>query len=196
MIASLPLLLASVLSLAQTTPSTPHAAAASPVHELRSHPNWPTARPSDVQSIRGLVEAFFDAISASQGGTLDRQRLLSLFVPDGRIEIPLPGSGTQTTDVVFVSPDAYADMSDAATKNEGFFDHAVATHIQHFGVMAHVYAAYESRKNPNDAKPFVRGVKSFELLNSNGRWYITQVVWDRERQDNPIPEIYLHDSVQ
>ena len=70
-------LLASLLSVAQTKPLTLHAAAASPVHELRSHPNWPIARPSDVGSIRSIVEAFFDAISASKGGTLDRKRLES-----------------------------------------------------------------------------------------------------------------------
>ena len=117
-------------------------------------------------------------------------------MPDGRIEIPIPASGTQSTDVVFVNPDAYADMSDAATKTEGFFDHTLAMQVQQFGVMAHVFVSYESRKSQNDSKPFVRGIKSFELLNSGGRWYITQVAWDRERQDNPIPEIYLHHSPQ
>jgi hypothetical protein len=194
MITGLFLLSASALSLAQTAPSRPHAAAASPVHELRSHPDWPTAQPSDVRSIRSIVQAFFDAISAPRGGALDRQRLRSLFVPDGRIEIPIPGSGSQPTDLAFVSPEAYADLSDAATKEEGFFDHPLAMQVQPFGVLAHVYAAYESRTNQNDPKPLVRGVKSFELLNSDGRWYITQVAWDLERQDNPIPEIYLHDS--
>jgi len=66
--------------------------------------------------------------------------------------------------------------------------------VQQFGALANVYAAYESRKNQNDPKPFVRGVKSFELLNSGGRWYITQVAWDIERDGNSIPESYLHDS--
>ena len=190
----LPLLLALILSAAQTVPATSHAAAAPPVHELRSHPDWPKARPNDVRSIRSIVEAFFDAISAPKGGTLDREHLRSLFVPDGRIEIPLAASGPRATDVVFVSPDAYADMSDAATKNDGFFDHLIAMQVERFGVIAHVFASYESRKNPNDPKPFVRGMKSFELLNSGGRWYITQVAWVRERPGNQLPQNYLHDS--
>ena len=192
----LPLLLASVLSAAQTVPVTPHAAAPPPVHELRSHPDWPKARPNDVRSISSIIEAFFDAISAPKVGTLDRERLRSLFVPDGRIELPLPASGSRTTDVVFVSPDAYADMSDATTKNDGFFDHLIAMQVERFGVIAHVFASYESRKNQNDPKPFVRGMKSFELLSSGGRWYITQVAWVRERPDNPIPNIYLHNNSQ
>lgn len=192
----LPLLLIPVLSVAQMAPAPVHGGADSPVHELRSHPYWPAARSGDVSSIHNIVEAFFNAISAPKGGTLDRERLQSLFVPNGRVEILIPSSGAQSTDVVFVSPDVYADKSNTAMKDEGFFDHALAMRVEHFGVMAHVYSSYESRKNLDDAKPFVRGVKSFELLNSGGQWYITQVAWDREREGNPIPKVCLHAGAQ
>ena len=46
----------------------------------------------------------------------------------------------------------------------------------------------------DDPKPMVRGLKSFELLNSGNRWYIVEVYYDRERPDNPIPNRYLHNS--
>ena len=128
------------------------------------------------------------------GGRIGSPASAVTFCADGRIEIPILASGKQPTDLVFVSPAAYVDMSDAATRKEGFFDHPLAMQVQQFGVMAHVSVSYESRTSQNDPKPFVRGVKSFELLNSGGRWYITQVAWDRERQDNQMPEIYLHDS--
>ena len=163
------------------------------VREFGTHPNWPRAQASNAASPRALVESFFSAISAPKGGTLDRERLRSLFTPDGRIEIPSPGTTDRATDVVFMSPEEYASLSDDATANSGFFDHLIGTHIQQFGVMAHVYAAYESRTSPNDPKPFVRGVKSFELLNSAGRWYITQVSWDSERTGVVIPDALLHD---
>jgi hypothetical protein len=196
MIACFLLLSAFLFPVAQSTPASPNAAKPRPVPELRSHPDWPAARPADVQSIRSIVVAFFDSISAAKGGTLDRERLRSLFAPGGRIEIPIPGSGTQPADVVFLDSDGYADLSDAGTQSEGFFDHELAMQVQQFGVMAHAWVSYESRKNKSDAQPFVRGLKSFELLNSGGRWYITQVAWDRERPGNPIPENYLHDSPQ
>jgi len=162
--------------------------------ELQSHPEWPKAKPEDVQTIRAIVGAFFDAISAPAGGTLNRERLRALFVPNGRIEIPLPSSKGNPTDVIFLTPDQYADNSDSQTAKTGFFDHVLARQVQHFGVMAHVYASYESRENTSDPKPFVRGVKSIELLNSAGRWYIVQVSWDRESPGNPIPDRYLHDA--
>jgi hypothetical protein len=162
--------------------------------ELQSHPEWPKAKPEDVKTIRAIVGAFFDAISAPAGGTLNRERLRALFVPDGRIEIPQPASKGSPTDVIFLTPDQYAANSDSQTAKTGFFDHVLAVQVQHFGVMAHVYTSYESRKSPSDLKAFVRGVKSIELLNSAGRWYIVQVSWDRESPDNPIPYRYLHDA--
>lgn len=149
---------------------------------------------ADVDTPRDIVAAFFQAISAAKGGTLDRERLRSLFTPAGRIEIPIPGSDRRATDVLFMSPDQYAAMSDGATAQSGFFDHLLALHLQQFGTIAHAWTAYESRNAPNDAKPFVRGIKTFDLLNSGGRWYITQVAWDRERTNNIIPPQYLQDE--
>jgi hypothetical protein len=62
--------------------------------------------------------------------------------------------------------------------------------------MAHAYSTYESRYDRDSTKPVARGIKSFELLNSNNRWYIVEVYWDSERPDNPIPDHYLQDNVE
>jgi hypothetical protein len=90
----------------------------------------------------------------------------------------------------------YADISDSQTVSKGFFDRNLANQVERFGVMAHVYSTYESRFDPNSTKPVARGIKSFELLNSDNRWYIVQVYWDSERPDNPIPDRYRHDKVE
>ena len=100
----------------------------------------------------------------------------------------------RAADVIFLSPDDYANLSDAHTVKEGYFDRNSANQVEKFGVMAQVYSTYEARSHPEDAKPMSRGIKSFELLNSANRWYIVQVYWDTERPDNPIPDRYLHDS--
>jgi hypothetical protein len=170
------------------------AAPSRPVRELHTHADWPKARVGDADSPRDLALAFFAAISAPKGGKLDRERLRSLFVPDGRIEVPLVGEAGQATDVVFLTPDEYADSSDRSTAESGFFDHMIAAHVQRFGVMAHVWTSYESRNRAEDAKPFVRGVKSFEVMESGGRWYIANVAWDRERAGVGIPAGLLKDS--
>jgi len=165
-----------------------------PQTSLAQHPDWPQANPSDVDTIEDTVRAFFSAISAPSGGKLNRDRLHSLFVPDGRIAVCLPAPPGRVADVLFMTLDGYADRSDAATLKSGFFDRNLANHIERFGVMAHVYSTYESRSQSGDKIPMARGIKSFELLNSANRWYIVQIIWDSERPDNLIPERYLHDG--
>ena len=180
-------------------PSTQSAAAppqSSPVHEFRSHPNWPAARPGDVGSIRGLSRY---SSTLSQPPKVEHSTAGAsshCLRRRERVEIPIQASDRTSTDVVFVSPDAYSDMSDTGTKHEGFFDHLIAMRVQQFDIMAHVWASYESRENQNDPRPFVRGIKSFELLNRGGRWYITQVAWVRESKNNPIPALYMQDQPQ
>jgi hypothetical protein len=167
-----------------------------PQPALSSHPEWPKANPVDVSTIEDTVRAFYSAISAPAGGKLDRNRLRSLFVPDGRIVNSRTPRSSRPADVTFLSPDEYANISDAHTATAGFFDRNLANQVEKFGVMAHVYSTYESRSHLEDAKPMVRGIKSIELLNSANRWYIVQVWWDLERPDNPIPDRYLHDSLR
>jgi hypothetical protein len=167
-----------------------------PVPDLKSHPEWPRANQADVATIESTVRAFYDAISAPAGGRLNRDRLRSLFVPAGRIVVGRAPNSGRAADVIFLSPEEYAAVSDAQTVSKGFFDHNLANHIERFGVMAHVYSTYESRIDRESTKPVARGIKSFDLLNSDNRWYIVQVYYDSERPENPIPDHYLHDKVE
>jgi len=143
--------------------------------DLSSHPDWPKAKQTDVATIEKTVRAFYDAISAPAGGKLDRDRLRSLFLPAGRIVVGRPASSSRAADVRILSPEEYAAISDSQTASKGFFDRNIANQIERFGVMAHVYSTYESRFEQDSAKPVARGIKSFELLNSDNRWYIVQV---------------------
>ena len=164
--------------------------------DLSSHPDWPKAKQTDVATIEKTVRAFYDAISAPAGGKLDRDRLRSLFLPAGRIVVGRPASSSRAADVRILSTEEYAAISDSQTISKGFFDRNIANQIERFGVMAHVYSTYESRFERDSTAPVARGIKSFELLNSDNRWYIVQVYWDSERPDNPIPDRYLHDNLE
>ena len=152
----------------------------------------PASESSDeTTAIIKAVEDFFQAISAPAGGKLNRERLNSLFVPGGRILTAIPPKGTTPAQVRIMTPDEYADGSDRFTAKNGFFDHVLHNRVEKFGLMAHVYSAYESRNDLRDEKPMVRGVKSIDLLHSNGKWLLVQVFWDTESPDSPIPQEYL-----
>ena len=164
-----------------------------PALALGSHPNWPAPSVEDVRSIADLIAAFDATLSAPQGGKLDRNRLRSLFLPDGRITILARSKPGAPADVVFVTPDQYADLSDRSTTRRGFFDRVIANGVERFGDMAHVYSAYESRYKASDAKPFARGIKSFELVHSGADWRIVEVFYGREHPGLSIPLAWLHD---
>lgn len=168
-----------------------------PVHALGDHPDRPLAAPNDVRSVDAIVTAFAESISAPAGGAIDVKRLDSLFVPGGHIAIGVDPKAGRAADVVFVSPDEYADRFNQAMKKSsrgdgGFFDHVIANTVEKFGIMAHVYCAYASREHPDDPHPFRRGIKSFDLLQSGGRWYVVEVFYDFERPGTPIPAEYLN----
>ncbi|HTQ79002.1 MAG TPA: hypothetical protein VMM92_03320 [Thermoanaerobaculia bacterium] len=43
----------------------------------------------------------------------------------------------------------------------------------------------------NDAKPFVRGVNSFELFSDGKRWWIFSIVWQPETAKLALPAEFL-----
>ena len=179
-------------------PASVQAAAPRPLafRALANHPDRLAASSADVSSIDAIVHAFANSISAPVGGKIDIRRLNSLFVPDGRIVIGVDPKPGRAPDVVFVTPDIYAELVDPGFKTDGFFDRVIANRIERFGIMAHVYSSYGSFLKQTDTQPFRRGVKSFELLQSGGRWYIVQVFYDFERPGTPIPPTYLERSSQ
>jgi hypothetical protein len=65
----------------------------------------------------------------------------------------------------------------------------VARRIEQFAV-AHVWT-HESRHDPNDAEPFMRGINSIQLFNDGSRWWILSIYWQQESPQHAIPEKYF-----
>jgi hypothetical protein len=63
--------------------------------------------------------------------------------------------------------------------------------VEQFGEIAHVFSTYEARHKQEDAKPFMRGINSIQLMNDGKRWWIVSVYWEAETQTNQLPEKYL-----
>jgi hypothetical protein len=51
-----------------------------------------------------------------------------------------------------------------------------------------MWSTYESRHNPDDAKPFMRGINSIQLFYDESRWWIVSIYWQHESSEHPIPE--------
>lgn len=143
------------------------------------------ARPEDVESIEGVLRAMYEVISGP-AGERDWERERTLFHPGGQLMPTRPGP-TGGTIEVFDTEGYIASRSPFFAAND-FWEVEVARRIDRFGNMAHVWSTYEGRRAP-DGEPFMRGINSIQLFHDGDRWWVMSMIWDNEREDNPLPEV-------
>ena len=150
------------------------------------------ADPADVATPEAVMEALYASIQRAPGERYDWDRNLSLFLPTARL-IP----NTEQTGGAFVAhtPVGFMETVEAFTvvggpDDKGFQEEQIAATVERFGDVAHVFSTY--RKHFwNDATILGRGVNSVQMVWSEGRWWITSVVWDEEAGAGPLPARYL-----
>jgi len=174
-------------SAAPAGPAGPAASTASP--KVASSPT-PEANPADVASIDAILRSAYDTISGPAGKQRDWNRFRSLFAPGARLIPTIPAKeGGFTTRVL--TPEDYITRGDPFFAKNGFFEREIARRTEEFGQIAQVFSTYESRHNADDAKPFERGINSFQLMNDGMRWWIVTILWQGETPQSPIPKDYL-----
>ena len=153
-------------------------------------PSTPMANPADVGSIDTILAAVYDVISGPAGKKRDWDRMRSLFIPGARLIPTGPRPGGAYGSRVLTVED-YVTRGNALFEKEGFFEKEIAHKGETFGQIAHVFSTYEARHSPDDAKPFIRGINSIQLMNDGKRWWIVTIFWQAEDEKNPLLEKYL-----
>lgn len=144
----------------------------------------PPPKPEDVKSIDAIMHAAYDSISGP-AGKRDWTRFRSLFLPQARFtEVGQGPDGIPY--VISWSVDEFVRDAGAVFAKEDFYENGIVNKPDTYGGMTQVLSSYESRHAPG-AKPFTRGVNSFQLLNDGRRFWIVSIFWDSERADNPLP---------
>jgi hypothetical protein len=184
-----------VLALSTTALLAQAAAPARPVGSIAGHPGWPAAKPEDVKSPEAILNAVYSVISGGKGQARDWDRMRSLFVPDARLIPAVAASaangGAAHSDALFLTVDGYIERSGSRLTSDGFFERSIHNEIEQFGNIVQVWSTYESRHNLDDAKPFARGINSFQLLKDGDRYWVVNIFWDSESPTKPIPAKYL-----
>jgi hypothetical protein len=147
----------------------------------------PAARPADTDSVDHVVRAVYEVISGPAGAR-DWARFRAIFAEGARL-IPIRVNQQGSTAGV-MTPDEYAQRAGTNFEKSAFYESPVANRVEMFGNIAHVFSTYESRRAPGE-KPFARGINSFQLVHLGGQWKVMTILWDSERDGNPIPEKYL-----
>ena len=152
-----------------------------------------SADPSDVESIEAIVAAAYDVISGPAGKKRDWKRERSLFISGARLIPTAVDAGRNDVDLApqVLDVDAYIARVKPYFATAGFYEKEVARRVEQFGQIAHVWSTYESRHDPNDAEPFMRGINSIQLFNDGNRWWILSIYWQQESPQHAIPEKYF-----
>jgi hypothetical protein len=149
------------------------------------------ANPADVESIDAIITATYDGISGPAGKKRDWDRERSLYYPGARL---IPTAKPGTSDVLvpqMLDIDGFIARVEPYFAEHGFFESEIARHTEQFGHIAHVWSTYESRHNEDDPEPFMRGINSIQLFNDGHRWWVVNIYWQQESDQDPIPEKFL-----
>jgi hypothetical protein len=178
---------------AQATPQPTPTAQPTPMVQPSNNANKPVippANPADVATLDAILAAVYDSISGAKGKARNWDRFRSLFIPGARL---IPTFKRPTGDFVsrVLTPDEFVESSGKFMEEQGFFEHGIANHVEQFANIAHAFSVYEGRHDTTDAKPFVRGINSIQLMNDGKRWWVVTIFWQAEDPANPLPQKYL-----
>jgi hypothetical protein len=149
----------------------------------------PAARPADVSSMDAIIKAVYDVISGPADQQRDWNRMRSLFVPGARLIAVHTGKDSPNVARV-LSVEDYIRLAEPLMAKKGFFERESHRTVERFGDIAQVFSTYESRYVATDAKPFERGINSFQLMFDGQRWWVVTIYWQGENPDRPIPKQY------
>lgn len=149
----------------------------------------PAARASDVSSLDAIMAAVYRVISGPKGQQRDWDRMRSLFVPGARL-IAVHTAKDGATAARVMSVEDYIRAAGPFLEGEGFFEREAHRVVDRYGDIAQVFSTYESRHAASDAKPFQRGINSFQLMYDGHRWWVVTIYWQGEQPDRPIPKRY------
>jgi hypothetical protein len=144
----------------------------------------------DVESIDAIIEALYDVISGPAGQERDWNRFRSLFLAGAHL-VPSVVTPDGTIRHVVWSPEEYISRAGAQLEEVGFFETEIGRVTEEFGNVAHAFSTYESRREEGE-DPFQRGINSIQLFWDGTRWWVVNIAWDQERDDNEIPDKYLN----
>lgn len=147
-------------------------------------------RPPDVASPEAVVTALYDVISGPAAQPRDWERFRSLFLDGARLTFLLPGrSGPQLYNLPV--DDFIRLFGPGYQAGAGYWERAIGHHEDRFGTIAQVLSTYETRLDGPKGDVAGRGINGVQLIQYQGRWWITHLVFDSETPSLPIPPQYL-----
>ena len=151
------------------------------------------ANSADVESIDAIIAATYDVISGPASKPRDWERERSLFYPGARLMPTATVAGSNDVELApqILDVEGYIARVEPLFEKSSFYEKEIARRVESFGSIAHVWSTYESRHDPSDPEPFMRGINSIQLFNDGRRWWVLSIYWQHESTQQPLPKQYL-----
>lgn len=132
-------------------------------------------RPADVQTIDGMVAAYYDIVNVKPGAPRQWDRDHTLYAPWVHFVAHVP-------ERMIMTHQEFVDRFDAMLAR-GFEEHELRRAVVRYGNVAQVTSSYETIVDGKHS----RGVNMLQLYFDGVRWWIEGAVWQDETPDRPIP---------
>lgn len=145
---------------------------------------------SKVLTLHKTIKTLYEVISAEKDEERNWKQFKFLFYPNAKL-IPTGMNPDFEYKAKHITPDEYIKSSEKWLKMNGFIEKEINREVNTFGNIAQVFSTYNCFHTAEDKKPFMRGINSIQLINDENRWWIVNLFWAQETEDNPIPKRYL-----
>jgi hypothetical protein len=142
------------------------------------------------KTLDSTISTLYSVISGEKGEPRDWELMRYLFHPDAKL-IPSRKNKEGKIGARFITVDEYINTSGNSLIENGFFEKEIHRTENSFGNITQIFSTYESFRSEEDTEPFMRGINSIQLLNDGSRWWIINIYWQSETEENPIPKKYL-----
>lgn len=135
------------------------------------------------KAINATVTQIYDLLSGT-AGERDWEAFKQLFHSTAMMGATIVDKDGNRVFYSF-TPEQYILNNDAFLKKNDFYEEELGNKMQIFGGLAQVYSAFQYRFS-KEGKVEARGVNCIQLIKEKGRWWITNLVWEDESEQNKI----------
>ncbi len=143
-------------------------------------------------SLEATLDALYSAFTHGPGEKLKQAELEALFLPSAVFVQPArPGAERKVDNLEVFLADFRAFLETPDVQRGGIAEHILASRIDQFGDIAHAYVAFQPVYGAGAQARAMRGLDSFQLVRTDGRWRVVSMTTQFESEDQVLPERFV-----
>ncbi|MDF0705738.1 hypothetical protein [Flagellimonas okinawensis] len=142
------------------------------------------------QNVTELVKETQRVISVEKGQVIDTAYFRTLFLPTAHFSMVGQEDGVFMQETMGL--DEFLETLTDDYYSMGYHEEGMGEIVEEFNGIAQVIQSFEGVDSENETG---KGVNSYQLVYSNGRWWIANMVWSMSSDNGKdIPKKYLNEN--